>query len=372
MEAQLAAAKKEATERSEQVHRLAAELALAQQKIQEAIQTGIEEQTSAVLRKWLAGPLETEKTLSESETCQDLLLRTEKLLELQAKQDRYTGNRAQLEQRLKTLESARQRAGVALASAINPIPELRPLLHDLDNEIVAIQKALSLPGQPSPLAVRLMGLINGSQTFDQARSCERLVQDLCDHSLLQPLERRAVYDALVSKASLLEEGQRSKGVQSESGWSLRRVLHRNENALVLVDGHNLLFTLSDIFQSWCDEDGVPRRKARQRLVDLAERLVQTRENVEVRICFDGPEATLQMRAPNLVVEYSGGNGEHRADQLIVARLGIKDMRNIDQKTFVVTDDRQVRREITPAGAKYVPNDIFAVLLADFHCLEKEL
>ena len=74
-------------------------------------------------------------------------------------------------------------------------------------------------------------------------------------------------------------------------------------------------------------------------------------------------------ARNLEVIYSGGTGKDRADELIVANLQFKDLQRVDQKVFVVTDDREVRRGIVRTGAKYVPVNLFAVFLHDFKCLQ---
>jgi hypothetical protein len=62
-------------------------------------------------------------------------------------------------------------------------------------------------------------------------------------------------------------------------------------------------------------------------------------------------------------------GLDRADELITSRLQFKDLRSLDEKVYVVTDDRAIRTEILRTGAKFVPNDLFAVLMADFQCLE---
>jgi hypothetical protein len=351
-----------------EISSLGSELSAAKQTIDKAVAQGVREQTCAAVRKWLTEPARSEEELQKAPLSTELIERAEKILDAQARQDRYTGNRVELEKRLNALEAVRQRAGIALASAINPIPELRPLLQELESEILSIQRTLFGAKAQTQLGSQLLGFINAAETWDAVRQCGHLVEELSHHSFIPQAERRGIYDALHRKFSLLEERAKPKEAEVDSGWSLRGVLHRNEDALLLVDGHNVLFGLSDIFQALF-EDGAPRRKARQRLVLLAEKLVSRRPNVQARICFDGPDANLQIIRPNVSVEYSGGNGDHRADHLILSRLTLRDLRFIGQRAFVVTDDRQVRREIVSAGAKYVANDVFAVLLADFHCLK---
>jgi len=166
----------------------------------------------------------------------------------------------------------------------------------------------------------------------------------------------------------LEERARPKEPIEENGWSLRAAIHRNKKTVLVIDGHNLLFGLNHIFGSEY-EDGVPRQRARLRLVRIAQKLVQNRPNLRVRISFDGPRANVERIGPNVEVSYSGGTGANRADELITSRLQFKDLRSLDEKVYVVTDDRAIRTEILRSSAKFVPSDLFAILMADFHCLE---
>jgi hypothetical protein len=91
--------------------------------------------------------------------------------------------------------------------------------------------------------------------------------------------------------------------------------------------------------------------------------------VQVRICFDGPSASVDRIANNLHVEFSGGEGEHRADRIIAAHLDLKNFAELGAKRFIVTDDRALRGEILGRGAKFVPVNVFAILLQDFKCLD---
>jgi hypothetical protein len=103
-------------------------------------------------------------------------------------------------------------------------------------------------------------------------------------------------------------------------------------------------------------------------VDLVAKLVRARPNVLTKICFDGPAGASAKVAPNLEVFYSGGQGQNRADELIVSQLQFTGLKDLAQKVFVVSDDREVRRGILRTGASYVPCDLFAVFLNDFQCL----
>ncbi len=338
--------------------------------IEAAVIKGVEMQTSAIVRKWLAAPAALEAASAQVENRgKGLLARVEQVLAAQARQDRHAGNRLELERRLEPLREAERKLSAALADALRPVPELKPLLVELKAEIGRIQGLLNEANPDSEIARRLLVCINTAGTWEEVRGCSQLLEQLNDFGLLPSEDARPVYSAIQRKFSLLEENQRSKSGEGDNGWSLRDTLFRNKTALLILDGHNLLFGLKDVFGADY-ENGYPGRKARQKLVDVVGRLVRGRSNVRTKVCFDGPDAGTVPVAPNLEVLYSGGEGRNRADELIVSHLQFKDLKDLQQKVFVVSDDREVRRGIVRAGASYVACDLFAVFLNDFGCLAR--
>jgi hypothetical protein len=194
-----------------------------------------------------------------------------------------------------------------------------------------------------------------------------------DAELVRKEDRRRVYDALQRKLSLLDANDRPADTDGpDHGWTLRHVIFRNRPSLIILDGHNILYGLEDIFRPHYNEEGHPGRKARERLVGMARRLAQDRPNLRVRICFDAPRREIIQVTPNVEIEFSGGRGEHRADRRIREHVSLRRPEELDHQWFVVTDDRAVRREAAKNGARYVAVDLFAVLLSDFSCLWEEM
>jgi hypothetical protein len=103
----------------------------------------------------------------------------------------------------------------------------------------------------------------------------------------------------------------------------------NKPTLLLLDGHNILFGLPDLFAAEYENDH-PGKKARQKLTGIVEKLVSQRPNIAAKICFDGPSAEVMRVRSNLEIHFSGGNGRDRADELIVSRLQFKDLQSLDQ------------------------------------------
>jgi len=364
---QVAAAQGRGSEMEKEKNSLAAQLADLQRRFDALLAERLKEQTSAVVRKWLQEPLKVEAAAERAGGSDgDLVERAAQALEAQARQDRHTGNRLELERRLSQLQSSRQELIAAASSALVPVPEMKLILAELEHEIERLHRLLHRAPPESPLVPQLLAAINSANTWENVRDWSHLADQLESSGLLSTTQARPVYNAIQRKFSLLQELDRTRQEEGDSGWSLRDTIFRNKSALLLIDGHNLLYGLRDIFGRDY-EDGAPRAKARARLVQVVSSLVKNRNNVRTRICFDGPDARIHTIAQNLEVIYSGGTGKNRVDQLIVAHLQFKELQHVDQKVFVVSDDREVRRGILRTGAKYVPANVFAVFLNDFKC-----
>ncbi len=366
--AELAASQSQLTQARKEKQALEDRLKELSSKMEALVGRRVQEQTSALVRKWLSEPAATEAAAKESEaSAADLLPRVDQVLAAQARQDRHTGNRIQLRARVESLEQARGRVLEALQNSIHPIQELNRLDADLAAEIAKYKRMLGIGAPRSELLNRILAEVNTAATFDDTRRTSTLADELAEHGLLSREERRELYHAIQRKFSLLQEAVPGTQPEGDTGWSLRDTIFRNKTALLLLDGHNILYSLRDIFGADYD-NGHPGQRARQRLAGMVEKLLKDRGNLQAKVCFDGPDARSVRISPNVTLEYSGGSGPNRADELILSRLLFKDLKTLDQKVFVVTDDRQVRQGALQTGAKFVRTDLFAVLLGDFRCL----
>jgi hypothetical protein len=366
LRAELEAARAQIAARDKDLGRLQARLDELSQRMEVTVAERLRAETSKLVRKWLGEPLETEAALETAQAkAHDLLAKADAVLEAQGRQDRHAGNRLELEKRLAALRETRERLLSALQNAVTPVAQLRPTIGELEAEIARLERLLGLAAPAPEVVSRLLAGINAAGTWEEVRSLSQMVDQMSEAGLLAGPEARRVYNALQRKFSLLQE--RARPFEGDNGWSLRDTLYRNKSALLLLDGHNILFSLQDVFGADY-ENGHPGPAARQRLTRMVERLAQNRPNLRVKLCFDGPDARSVPVSPNVSVEYSGGTGRDRADEMIVSRLLFKDLQSLDQKVFVVTDDRQIRQAILQTGAKFVRTDLFAVLLADFGCL----
>ena len=339
-----------------------AELSTAEEN---KIAHGVQQATTALVRKWLSAPQALEENQpAVLDGTEDLLTRVEHAMEAQAKQDRFSGNRLELEQRLKKLREARERLAHAAQTALRPLSQLKEIIAEVEAETAHVEKVLNGRRVVDPLTERLLITINHAPDWNEARHQRALVEELVESDLVPKDDRRGLYEALERKFSLLAEAEQGRGEQE---WTLRDVLFRNHPSLVLLDGHNILFGLEDVFQPYFDE-GRPGKRAREHLLDLLGRMVAGRDQVRVRVCFDAPQHQTVAISPNLTVEFSGGQGEHRADRCIHEHVEGRRPEELSWKYFVVSDDRAVRRDARSHGAQTVPADMLAVLLHDLGCI----
>jgi len=89
-------------------------------------------------------------------------------------------------------------------------------------------------------------------------------------------------------------------------------------AIILIDGHNLLYALRPRFAAQL-VDGHPGTAAREALVAQLVAVFDQPGQV-VRVYFDGGEAHAEQRSPQVEVIYPGGAGDQRADRAILAAL----------------------------------------------------
>jgi predicted nuclease with TOPRIM domain len=361
-EAQVNRLTKEKTELETQLNSFEGEKAAA-------IARGVELQINSEIRKWLAAPRAVEKLLHETpDRSADLLARAETALQAQRREDMHSGNRAELEEKCAAFRQMRERLILAGHNAIHPVGQLADVREDIDTEIARLEQVLKRQQPRNELAEKLAAEIAAAAEWGELRDLSNLLETLAQRELIPVEDQRKIHHRLHAKFSLLQEraGPKVKE-QGDNGWTLRGVLYRNEKAVLVLDGHNILFLLKDIFGPVYENDH-PGQKARAKLNSLIVKLVGPRPNVKATIWYDGPVANRVSLSPNIEMAFSGGQGTDRADQRIAEYLEVKDLQDLGSKVFVVSDDRAVRRKAVTHGALYVRVSLFAVLVEDFKCL----
>ncbi len=135
----------------------------------------------------------------------------------------------------------------------------------------------------------------------------------------------------------------------------------DEPLVFLIDGHNILNLLQPYVSE--REAGATHEEQRKALLkDVA--LIQSKLGVcEMRIFFDGPTAseTTALGNKNLKIIYSGGTGDHRADQRIVGYVEFARQQKSKITIITITEDQELRQEACACGSRLLyPREFMAL------------
>jgi hypothetical protein len=277
-------------------------------------------------------------------------------LEAQARADRASGTSACLQARLERLEAMLARCVDAMGQAMRPQPALLAASEALRAEADRLRHLLqgALPeGLPRALAAAVNSappetLGAWRPVIGQLKAAGALGAD-AEADLLACWHRR---QAMLAQEA--EPAPEAKADELETPRDrLRAVLRGQLPGVLLLDGHNVLFSLQARYRR--PQDHVyPGRQAREWLAGDLVRMAAARPTCRVRVVFDGPERSDSAPAPNVGVIYSGGEGEHRADKVLVEE--VRFFREASDQTVVllVTNDGALAGEAARLGALPLP------------------
>lgn len=354
----LAESGKELTQTQQLLERAQAELKREVLQREERVSAALEAALAVEYFGWVkdARVLEAE---SQSKTGGlNLMEKAEQALRQQAASDRHSGNRQQLLDHLGEMEAVRKRVVDALCNSLSPLSELRSVAGELDEEIARIRNILYPESDATTLEAQVL------ERFSRADENElpwlrTVPQTLRWLSLLDEAGERRVVEVFNQRLSLAElkgEVAREDDIPTaklpKNVAALGRVLKGQADALVLVDGHNMLFGLPS---RYAPRRGEPLSEAEKRdlLADDFVRLARPNPAMRVFIVFDGPERSDTNKSHNVLVTYSGGTGEHRADGVILDKLRFFQSVASAPLRYMVSDDQDLRKAALKLGAEVV-------------------
>ena len=289
---------------------------------------------------WLAHTRAVEAAAANGEPQADLLAQAQSALQKQGEFDRHSGNRAVLLERLDQLSAAQQRVRDALRNALRQSPELKRVEACLAAEIHSLTRLLNPDAAATPLEEALLTRIHVAQENDLPR-----LRDLPDlFASLQVLDDAAL-------ARIRHAFQKRLAAVQASGVPLDPRMEERQNAvtqlgralagqipaILLIDGHNVLFGLPTRYAP-TRGTALPEAEKRKRLTDDLVRVTAPNPSVRAWVVFDGPTRSDAQASPNVRVTYSGGEGEHRADGVILDNLRFFKASSPDIPVILVSND----------------------------------
>jgi hypothetical protein len=359
---------KKKMERSEKAHsEIKAEVADLKSQLAEknkelasldkAIESTVTELVESALHSWIRHPhkISTEVDVNNGA---DLVERAKKIIEKQQDIDKHAGNRRVLSQRLDEVTHLRDQVRELGREAIHPLAELGIVGSDLEKEITRLMDLLGQDPLQSDFAKAFEAKIGLAVSPDEILEYKQLLGSLKElkvlghsdiWSLYEYCDRRMalVYDKFTPDVKIPKQ-------PLDPVYRLKRTLADNTEMIWLIDGHNVLFSLPEAFGTF-DSKGLPTEESRQKLCDLLVQISKNAENCQIHLFYDSPTHSEYRPSKNVKVIYSGGTGEHRADDSICVDLEYCCRAMSSVPTLLTTDDWDLR-----SRAKHLAADLMWV------------
>lgn len=370
-EQELLKAKRSRDTSKEQLTLTNEKLAALESALEAEVTNAVNKRLDERIRPWIR-PLVVLEQNSESLSKNDLLTEVEDVLKRQLEIDKQYGTMQKLESQVAELRGAREQLVSALTSSMRPRREIPALINRIDLEIENVDRLLGRRERPalSSIATELSREINLSTSLEMLSEIRSRVIKAKDTNALPSTESKSLFDLIHQKtdqfycAASIERGL-SGDIESLAALPKNHfmaLMLDRLNCRLIVDGHNLLFRLKDLFHKFYEKDA-PKAIARAELAKRLLTMIDEFQSVRVDAWFDGPELTNETLHENLRVHFSGGSGDNRADDSVVSFLRALKPEDLFV-TFVVTDDRGLRERCTAVGAKVLACDEVANLLRE--------
>lgn len=328
-------------ERTHREERLAAavELALAQE-----------------FHGWLSQARAAERDAQRLDPQADLLAQAEAALRKQNETDRHSGNRAVLAERRNQVEQTLATVRAALRNALRPTADLLAAEDALAAESLRLEHLLDPDAPATPLESALAAQFQAVRDNDLPRLRE-LPDVLASLHLLDASALARLHTAFQRRVSALEAlgvpPSPQTAAMPPAAALLARALAGQTPAILLLDGHNVLFGLPSRYNP-ARGASLTEAEKRQRLACDVAHLAGPNPALRAWIVFDGPTRQDTQAAPNVRVTYSGGQGEHRADGVLLDNIRFFISASPETPILLVSNDQDLCANARRLGAVDLP------------------
>ncbi len=344
------------------------------QHFESLVQQRVQALLDSRLLPWLA-PAEALAHAAEDPRGQHLLEQAEQLLQEQAAIDRRYGLRRVLQAELDNCRRMLARLAEAQAESLRPLARLLPLQHEIRQRIQTLQQQLGEPADNAPAPgsslARLQQAMAQADSLEQVSAIRQALGAAEPLGLLDANERVRAFAQLADLASRLyaRQGICRTAAQDREGLkhlplhAMQSTLALGQRATLVVDGHNVLFTLPALFRPFF-ENGNPGGRARDALEQRLAALARRHPCLDIQLWFDGGTVSERTILDNLRVRFSGGSGSNRADRQILAFLHHLETASPELARAVVSADQDEARAAERTGAMVMVPEELALWLGE--------
>ena len=350
---------------------LAADLAGLQAQFDERVAERVQARLNARLLPWLAPAEQLAAAAAAEGQGATLLERADALLEKQAELDRRYGLRRQLQAELDACRDRLARVIEARRQSLRPMADqLAELECALEARSAELLGLLDAPAGDEALPERLDAALNSVTGLEALAALRQALQATEPLALLSEAQRSRAYERIDGTASRLYASAgmsrtpalEREGLKNLPLYALQTLLAQGRAATLVVDGHNALFMLPALFRPHF-ENGTPGARAREALEERLLGLARSQPRLSIQLWFDGATRTERSLADNFKVNFSGGSGDNRADDQIIAFLHHLEQASPELARAVVTADRDEARAAERTGAMVMAPEELARWLA---------
>ena len=362
LQAKLAAAETE-------VARLRGELDRAREHVAKKAREIAEELLSEEIRPWLADARTLKSASEEVAKLRQLTTETvEKVRKAQRDADPFLAQEHELRQAIPQMEEMLKLLRRYLRTAGQALPEVVALEKRLTEHIEKVRYELEKRDQPSdPFLERISAKINGADARE-LKSIESALL-LAEQSGLVDSRHADLYRRdLHRRRSYMADRAFHEQKQSGPLALLERAVATGEPARLALDANNFACLRQDYLglrlTTKKNAQGESRfmldAVARQKVVQLAEKLADDAPGLHVWVSFDGQQTALKTTNSRVRVTFSraGAKADHDIMDLVA-----KD-KTVEAPWFVVSDDIEVRDATAREGAYIIYNDALIQLLVN--------
>lgn len=306
---------------------------------------------------WLAQARAVESEV-QRQSDDPLLAEVESVLQRQNAVDRHSGNRAMVRRRYELLKQKLVEVRSTLENAIRVTPELPLVEQRVAAEVARLERLLEPEPAVSQLTAELATHLH-TTAENSLPALRTLLEQLATYKVLNEHEQVYLRKSLQKRL----EAIKALGVELPPEAATRpchpvarllgQALAGRSSMIVLIDGHNVLFGLPTRYNPQ-RATAMSEAEKRERLVADVVRLAQDNPSMRVQIVFDGARQSEAQVAPGVTVLYSGGEGEHRADGVLLNLARFYRHEDAQIPIILVSNDRDLCASAQRIGAVDLP------------------
>jgi hypothetical protein len=369
LDANIVALQAKLTAEETEVARLRGELDRAREHVTKKAREIAEELLSEEIRPWLADARTLKSASEEVAKLRQLTTETvEKVRKAQRDADPFLAKEHELRQAIPQMEEMLKLLRRYLRTAGQALPEVVALEKRLTEHIEKVRYELEKRDQPSdPFLERISAKINGADARE-LKSIESALL-LAEESGLVDSRHADLYRRDIHRRrSYMADRAFHEQKQSGPLALLERAVATGEKARLALDANNFACLRQDYLglrlTTKKNAQGESRflldAAARQKVVQLAEKLADDAPGLHVWVSFDGQPTALKSTNSRVRVTFSraGAKADHDIMDLVA-----KD-KTVEAPWFVVSDDIEVRDATAREGAYIIYNDALIQLLVN--------